>query len=127
MAIQHAPSVVALSTASGVTALTTIQTGGNGWLIAYPQILAITLRNTTSNAVTGGIKIARGATTIVAAQAVGANALVVIADAAILKRVATILANPGELISVDAVTNWNGASLEITVLYSGFCTTRIPV
>lgn len=127
MPIRHAPSVFALSKASGMASATNVETGGNGWLITYPQICSITLRNTTANAVTGGVSIKRGATVIVTAQAVGANELVVIKDADILKRVATTLGNPGETITFDAVTDWNGASLEVTILYSGFATTRLPV
>lgn len=77
-------------------------------------ITHIFIENTTANAITGGLKIGTtaGATDVVAAQAVGANALIVISDASILKR----LFNTGstaQTIYFDAVTSWNSASINI--------------
>jgi hypothetical protein len=79
-------------------------------------IEAITIRNTTGNAVTGGIKIGTtaGGTDVVAAQAVGANSLVTVADAAILKRYFS--ATLETTLYFEDVTAWNSASLEVAVV-----------
>jgi hypothetical protein len=78
-------------------------------------IEAITIRNTTGNAVTGGIKIGTtaGGTDVVAAQAVAANSLVTVADAAILKRYFS--ATLETTLYFEDVTAWNSASLEVAV------------
>ena len=62
---------------------------------------------------TGGIKIGTtsGATDVVAAQAVGANALGTIADASILKKVFSRSA--AQTLFIQAVTAWNSASVEL--------------
>jgi hypothetical protein len=79
------------------------------------MIESIAIRNTTANAVTGGIKIGTtsGGTDVVAAQAVGASALVVIADAAILLRYFSATADT--TLYLQDVTAWNSASLEVWV------------
>jgi hypothetical protein len=79
------------------------------------MIEAIAIRNTTANAVTGGIKIGTtsGGTDVVAAQAVGANALVVITDASILLRYFSATLNT--TLYLQDVTAWNSASLEVWV------------
>lgn len=76
----------------------------------------IAFANTTANAVTGGVKIGTtsGGTEVVAAQAVGANALGVVASASVLLRlfsrtVATTL-------YVQPVTAWAGASVDFRVV-----------
>jgi hypothetical protein len=78
-------------------------------------IEAITIRNTTGNAVTGGVKIGTtaGGTDVVAAQAVGANALVTVTDASILKRYFS--ATLETTLYVEDVTSWNSASLEVAI------------
>lgn len=75
---------------------------------------AIYIRNNTANAVTGGIKMgtAAGGTQVVTAQAVGANAIAVVPEANILIR-----AWPAQqTVYFDAVTDWNSANVDITVL-----------
>lgn len=86
--------------------------------ISVPAGYAITdimIENTTANAVTGGIKIGTtsGGTDVVAAQAVGANGLVM--TGSILKRVFSTSAPTA--LYIDAVTSWNSASLNISVSY----------
>ena len=73
----------------------------------------IAFQNITANAVTGGVKIGttNGGTDVVAAQAVGANALDSVAGANILKRVFST-SGPTTLY-IQAVTAWNGASLKL--------------
>lgn len=82
------------------------------------EIKRITIVNTTANAVTGGIKIGTtsGGTEVVVAQAVGANELVVIADASILKRLFSTTAST--TLYIQAVTSWNSASLNIYIEYT---------
>lgn len=77
----------------------------------------IVIINTTANAVTGGIKVGTtsGGTDVVAAQAVGANALVSVADVSILKRVFSISAS--QTLFIQAVTAWNSASLNVYFTY----------
>lgn len=89
-------------------------------LPASTYIHQIIVRNTTANAVTGGIKIGTtaGGTDVVAALTCGANCLTPVADAALLKRVFSVTAT--QTLSIDAVTAWNSASVEVTVLYSYF-------
>jgi Protein of unknown function (DUF2793) len=69
---------------------------------------------TAGNAVTGGIKIGTtaGGTDVVAAQAVGANALDTIADANVLKKVFS--RSSAQTLFVQAVTGWNAASVELS-------------
>ena len=80
-----------------------------GWAIER-----IHFAETAGSAVTGGIRIgtSSGAADVVAAQAVGANALDTIADAALLKRVFSRSA--AQTLHVQAVTDWNDASLELS-------------
>jgi hypothetical protein len=91
-----------------VTADTTISIPP-GWAIDQ-----IHFAETAGNAVTGGIKIgtASGGTDVVAAQAVSANALNTIADASILKKVFS--RSSAQALHIQAVTAWNGASLELS-------------
>ncbi len=75
-------------------------------------IVAIAVKNTTANAVTGGIRIGQtgGAADVVVAQAVGANANLVIQPATVL--ISLWAAN--QQLFIETVTNWNSASLSIT-------------
>ena len=79
---------------------------------------SIFVRNTTANAVTGGLKFgtSSGATDIVAALTTGANALMHITDAAILKRIFSVSAT--QTVFIDAVVAWNSASVDITIFIS---------
>jgi hypothetical protein len=86
-------------------------------LPARAYIAGIILANTTPNAVTGGLKFgtASGAADVVAAVPVGANAMVAVPDAQILKRFFSLSAP--QPIFIDAVTAWNGASIVGAVIY----------
>lgn len=77
----------------------------------------IIVKNNTANAITGGLKFGTtsGAVDIVAALAVGANALTFVLDAALLLRIFSTTAT--QQIFIDAVAAWNSASVDITVVY----------
>lgn len=80
------------------------------------SIAQINIFNTTANAVTGGIRIGTTAagTDVVVAQAVGANAILTIADAdVLLKFFSTTVA---QSLFIEAVTAWNSANLNIYVV-----------
>jgi hypothetical protein len=80
----------------------------------------VIVQNTTANAVTGGIAFGTtsGGSDIVTALTVGANALVFVADSALKLRVfSTTLSQP---IYANAVTSWNSANANITVVYGFF-------
>lgn len=76
----------------------------------------IFVQNTTANAVTGGLKIGTtlGGVDVVAALAVGANALTYVLDAAILLRIFSLTA--ATTLYFDAVTLFNSASLNVTMV-----------
>ena len=82
------------------------------------RIDSLVIQNKTANAITGGLKIGTtaGATDVVAAQAVGANAFLEIADAAILKRVFSLTAV--QILYLQAVTAWNNANIDVYVRLS---------
>jgi len=79
-------------------------------------VIGIVFFNTTANAVTGGIKVGTtsGAVDVVAAQAVGANALVYITDATLLKRIFSTSAT--QQLFIQAVTSWNSAVVNCYVM-----------
>lgn len=79
-------------------------------------ISQIIVENTTANAVTGGVRVGTtaGAADVVAALAVGANALTFVADAAVLKRFFSRTAS--QTLFVEAVVAWNSASLNFFVV-----------
>lgn len=72
-------------------------------------ILQIALQNTNGNAVTGGVKIGTtsGGTEVVVAQAVGANAILALKDAVVLKNLFSMSA-PTTLF-IQPVASWNSA------------------
>lgn len=74
------------------------------------------IRNNTANAVTGGVRIGTtdGGVDVVVALAVGANGMV---DTASLL---SLLASTATTLYIQAVTLWNGASLDIA-----FKTTKV--
>jgi hypothetical protein len=78
------------------------------------QIISIQIHETAGNAVTGGLRIgtSAGATDVVVAQAVGANALFVLTDVAVVKKTFPFV--PFDLY-VEAVTDWNGAVINCTL------------
>jgi hypothetical protein len=93
--------------AMSVTANTTV-TIPAGWMIQ-----SIVVNNTTSNAVTGGVRVGTtdGGVDVVIALAVGANALLAVLDATILKRVFSLTVDT--VLYIQTVTVWNSASLNI--------------
>lgn len=97
--------------AATVTAATSFTLPANAFI---ERILIV---NTTAKAVTGGVKFGttNGGTDVAAAIAVGANAIVSVADTAILKR--WFSAASTQSIFIGAVTAFNSASLNITVIY----------
>lgn len=101
---------------AGLQRITALGVSANGSVMAVPAnaiLRAIYIRNTTANAVTGGINI--GTTSlgvdVVAAFAVGANGLLVIDGATLLKKYFN--ATDNQLLFISAVTAWNSASLDI--------------
>lgn len=86
-------------------------------LPANASILQVISINTVDKAVTGGVKFGTtsGASDIVSAVAVPGFSTLVIPDALMLKRFFSVL-NP-QTIFVDALVSWNGAKLDITILY----------
>jgi hypothetical protein len=72
-------------------------------------------QETANHAITGGIRIGTtgGGTNIMVAQAVGALALVDIRPASILLRYFSMTVD--QTIFIEAVTNWNGASINIQI------------
>lgn len=87
----------------------------NDGTIVIPKnryIKAIYMRNSTANAVTGGIKIGTtsGGTDVVAAQAVGANAFLKVADADVLIKGWS----SDQTLFIQDVTAWNSASVTVT-------------
>jgi len=87
-------------------------------LPAGAYINQIVVANTTANAVTGGIKVGTtaGGTDVVAALTCAANCLTFVADASLSKRIFS--ATAAQTLSIDAVTGWNSASVDVTVFYS---------
>jgi len=101
-----------LFTAAGVIASGTSSVG-LGLLPASMYIEGLIFQNLNANAITGGVNVGSsvGAADIVSALAVAGNALIVVADALILKRAFSAVA-PTSLF-VSAGGSWNGASLNM--------------
>lgn len=80
------------------------------------QILAISMRNTTANAVTGGIRIGTSdaGIDVAVAIAVAGSAIIGVPDATILKKYFS--SSVATTLFVQAVTLWNSASLNISFL-----------
>jgi len=78
-------------------------------------IESIAIFNNTANAITGGLKFgtAAGGTQVITAQAVGASALLVVADSALTLRAFSTTA--AQIVYFDAVTAWNSADIDIRV------------
>jgi hypothetical protein len=104
------------------TAQTT--TSNSPVLPANAYISAIIVQETSGNAVTGGLDVGVAGSsdqTIVAAFAVGANAVIAIPQASILKNVFPTSGTTGpaaQQIFFNAHTNWtDGATIYVTILY----------
>lgn len=97
---------------TGVTAANSaISIPANG-LVDY-----IIVNSTNANAITGGLKFGTtaGAIDVCAAMAVAGNSLTYVTDALLLKRIFSTSAS--QQLFFDAVTLWNGASVDVTVVY----------
>lgn len=99
-----------VQTFSAITANTSIV------IAAGYAIVGLYAKNTTANAVTGGIKIgtSSGGTDVVDALGIGANAEFFIVDAPLLKRFFSF-ASP-QTLHVHAITAWNGANIELRLV-----------
>ena len=84
---------------------------------AKGYIQQIIISNTTANAVTGGINLGTtsGAADIVSAIPVGANALVRVTDAELLRSIFSLTAS--QLVFISAGSAWNSASLTLYLVY----------
>ncbi len=84
---------------------------------ANAVIRAIYVRNTTANAVTGGINVgtAAGGAQVASAIAVAGNALVVIDGASLVATGKYLSGTLNTVLYISAVTAWNNAALDIRV------------
>lgn len=100
-----------------VLSLKNAAAAGNLFLPANAVVREVIVRNTTANAITGGLKFGTtsGGTDVAAALAVGANSIALLTDALLLKRSFTQAAT--QQIFFDAVVAWNNASVTIDVIY----------
>jgi hypothetical protein len=91
-------------------------------LPAYAQIISVVLEETAGNTVTGGLNIsnAGGATGIASAVALAGNATVPVADSALnAGRIYSPAGVPtGTAVNLAAVTSWNGAIVNISIIYT---------
>ena len=110
--------------------MATLATGGRGGNLHYRLtdvtanstvsipagygIRDVWIANTTANAVTGGVRIGTtdSGVDVVLAQTVGANGLMKISDAALLKNVFSLAA--AQTLFIQAVVAWNSANLTVT-------------
>lgn len=104
-----------------ITASTTATTS-TITLPANAMIMGIVLQETAGNAVTGGVDIgnATSATAYASAVALGANALVAVADSALTRVYPATTPTSAQKILTVCHTACNSASLNITILYSIF-------
>lgn len=79
-------------------------------------IQSMTIRNTTANAVTGGVRVGTtdGGVDVVVALATGANAIIGIPDATILLKYFS--ATVDTTLYIQAVAAWNSANLDINIV-----------
>jgi hypothetical protein len=84
--------------------------------------MAIVLQESAGNAVTGGVDIGNGtsATAYASAVALGANALVAVADSALTRVYPATTPTVAEQILVACHTACNSANFNITILFSFF-------
>ena len=91
-------------------------------LPAYGYIVGLVLCETAGNAVTGGLNIgdSGSATRFGSAVALGANACITVADSALTRIDVQSGVPTASAILLAAVTSWNSASVNVTVLWSYF-------
>jgi hypothetical protein len=99
------------------TGTTSFQVGS---IPAASYIQHIIFSNSTANAVTGNIAVGTtsGAADVVTAQACGANCLVFVSDATLLKRVFSVTAP--QALFITPVTSGNNANVTATVVWGFF-------
>lgn len=80
------------------------------------MIVGLSVRNTTANAVTGGVRIGTtdGGVDVVVALAVAGSAILGVPDATILKKYFS--ASAATTLFIQTVTLWNSASLNLSFL-----------
>lgn len=85
-------------------------------LPASSYIRDIIIQNLTTNAVTGGLKFGStaGGTDVASPVACGSQCSITVNDVSLVKR---ILATGSNLLSIDAVSSWNSALVNVTVIY----------
>lgn len=94
------------------------QTANGSFIFPAGGVLRdIIVTNTTSNAATGGVSFGttNAGTDVVAALAIGANGVVFVTDALMLKRYFS--STVSQQIFFNAIVSWNSASVQIDVLY----------
>lgn len=94
------------------------QTSAGSFILPANCVLReVLVFNTTANAITGGLKFGTtvGGTDVVATLAIAASVAAFLTDALMLKRFFSPTAT--QQIFFDAVTLWNGANVNITILY----------
>jgi hypothetical protein len=101
--------------ASAPVVITAAVAAGNFVVPAGYVIEHMYLSNTAGTAVTGGLKFGTtaGAADVIAAEAVGANALIVVPTTDLLKRIFS--RTVPQTIYFDAVTAWNSASVDMKI------------
>lgn len=117
------PNLFSIQSTGALTSAASATTVNIGTLPAGAYISAIMLNEIAGAAITGGVALGTAAsgTQIVAAQALGANGLLMVADSAIVARVFGTVGTPNAVsIFATCVTSCNAGSVTITVLYSFF-------
>lgn len=104
-----------------ITASTTATTS-TLTLPANAFIVGIVMQETAGNAVTGGVDIgnATSATAYISAVALGANALVAVADSALVRVYPATTPTVSEKVLIACHTGCNSASFNVTIFYAFF-------
>jgi hypothetical protein len=102
------------------TDLTAVTSNTTVSIPAGYYIADIIVRNTTANAITGGLRVGTtdGGADVVVALTVSASGIVAIPDAAILKRVFSV--SGATTLFVQAVVAWNSANINIHFVLKRF-------
>lgn len=117
------PNLFSIQSTGALTSAASATTVNIGTLPAGAYISAIMMNEIAGAAITGGVAMGTAASgaQIVTAQALGANGLLMVTDAAILLRVFGTTGTPvQQAIFATCVTSCNAGSVTITVLYSYF-------
>lgn len=112
-----APALPTVSIAQ-ICQLTAVVTANSACVLPAKAVIdQIIIRNSTANAITGGLKFGTtsGATDIVTALAVAGNVLTFVTNATLLKPFFSTTAT--QTIFIDTVTLWNAASVDIWIVY----------